>query len=106
MAIDGTTLGLPVSTVYVEAPTVDDTGHTGPALAASGVDQTAHRRLSVVQAFVESLVARGRVAVVRPAGTRASLVGALTHRRLTHQLVPARDGVELQRLAFECGRHD
>jgi hypothetical protein len=103
IAIDGTTLGLPVSTVYVDAPTADDVGHPGPAaVAMAGVDPTVSRRLSAVQAFVEGLVVRGRVAVARRTGARTALVGGLTHRRLTHQLVPGRDGVELQRLTFEC----
>jgi hypothetical protein len=66
------------------------------------VDPTVTRRLSAVQAFVEGLVVRGRVAVARKTGARTALVGGLTHRRLTHQLVPGRDGVELQRLTFEC----
>jgi len=100
LALDGASLGLPVGTVYVNAPAVDDSAAAFPALgiAAGGPD-----RSTAVQAFVEGLVLRGRVTMSPRRTGVAPLMEAVSHHRLTHQLVRLDDGFELQRLIFDCG---
>jgi hypothetical protein len=104
MTLDGASVGLPVSTLYVEAPAVDDS----PVLSL-GIAESGPRRLTAVQAFVEGLIIRGRVTVgprmagVAPLVEAMSQVESTPRHRLTHQLVGTEDGVELQRLIFDCG---
>ena len=105
VAIDGLSLGLPVTTVYVDAPPVDDGGGSTTLMAGMAARDAAAApaRYSEVQAFVQGLVVRGRVTVDTPGTRRRALVNALPVRRVTHHLAGGRERVELERLIFECG---
>ena len=90
LAIDGATLGLAVKTLYVEVPPVDDTG-VPPTSMMAGVaarETLGMSRTTDVQAFVEALIARGRVSVASPAGRRRGLAASLSQARkhATHHL--------------------
>jgi hypothetical protein len=107
LALDGATLGLPVKTLYVEAPPVDDAGapvmSTMAGMAAR--ETSAMPRVADVQAFVEALVVSGRISMQPTAGRRRDLVGSLAQARkhATHYLQKRTDdAVELRRIAFEC----
>ena len=103
IAIDGLSLGLPVTTVYVDAPAVDDGGGSAALMAGMAArDAAAPARYSEVQAFVQGLVVRGRVTVDTPGSRRRALVNALPVRRVTHHLAGSPERVELERLIFEC----
>jgi hypothetical protein len=101
LALDGASLGLQVTTVFVEAPAVDDGGAARPL----GVSREAGppSRQTAAQAFVEELILRGRVAVGPRLGGAAIPMTAVTRKRPTHQLSRVDGEVELQRLAFDCG---
>jgi hypothetical protein len=102
IAFDGAAVGLPVTTLYVEAPAVDDGGVVSPRMGIAAREASGPARYSEVQAFVEDLVVRGRVNVETQVGRRKPLISALVRRRLTHQLIRVKDGMELRRLTFEC----
>jgi hypothetical protein len=103
IAIDAALLGLPATTLFVEAPAVDD-GAAGPPMPrASAAVREGVALYSAVQAFVEGLVARGRVGV-SPAQERASVVAPPpAARRATHYLERRAGALELKRITFECG---
>jgi hypothetical protein len=107
VALDGTSLGLPVKTVYVEAPPVDDAA--APTTSMMGAPATREAfglpRGADVHAFVEALIARGRVTVAPAARRRQGLTASLSQARkhATHYLVKKTDdALELKRIAFEC----
>jgi len=107
LALDGATLGLPVKTLYVEAPSVDDAGAPPTSMLAGMAAREAAGmpRSADVQAFVEALVVRGRMSMEPAAGRRRGLVGSLSKGRThaTHYLHKRADeALELKRIAFEC----
>ena len=66
---------------------------------------TGTQRMADVQAFVESLIVRGRVSMGQAAGRRRGLAASLSQVRkhATHYLNKrADDALELRRIAFEC----
>ncbi|HUE84782.1 MAG TPA: hypothetical protein VMO26_01770 [Vicinamibacterales bacterium] len=106
VAVNGASMGLTAETVYVECPPVEEVG--APPLSPMGIagrDITATPRMADVQAFVESLVVRGRVSITPAAGRRRGLAASLSEGRkhATHYLERRADGaVNLKRIAFEC----
>jgi hypothetical protein len=100
IAIEGTSVGLPFATLYVEAPAVD--AHRVPGLGIAEGDGD-RDRFTAVQAFVEQLVVRGRVDIDEELQPRATLASAVTGTRPTHRLVARDGGAELQRITFDCG---
>jgi hypothetical protein len=107
VAIDGATLGLAATTLYVEAPPVDDAGSTPPTMMAGIATReiTGMQRMADVQAFVEALIVRGRVRIEPKAGGRRALAASLSQARkhATHYLDKRADAaLELKRIAFEC----
>jgi hypothetical protein len=107
VAMSGAVMGLSAETVYVEVPPMEEVGPP-PFSPIGGVATratTAVPRMADVQAFVESLVARGRVSVGPVAGRRRSLAASLSEARkhATHYLEKRGDtAVTLKRIAFEC----
>jgi hypothetical protein len=107
VAVDGASMGLPVKTLYVEAPPIDD-ADAPPASMMAGTaarEITGVPRMADVQAFVEALMARGLVSVTPVAGRRRGLAASLSQARkhATHYLGKrADDALELRRIAFEC----
>jgi hypothetical protein len=102
MALDGASLGLPVETVFVDAPAVDDAGPADTQGGRTVDDRSGQARYASVQSFVEALVARGRVAVASSVMDRRAPAKPPAGPRLTHQLVRVDAGVELRRVTFEC----
>jgi len=107
LAIDGAALGLPVQTLYVSAPPVDDAGAPPASLMASLAmrETPAAPRMADVQAFCESLIVRGRVSMAAAPGARRSLIASFAQARKhpTHYFQPREDNsYELKRLSFEC----
>jgi hypothetical protein len=109
VAIDGATLGLTVKTLYVDAPSVDDAGarRTSMMVGMAAPETIGVARSADVQAFVESLIVRGRVSVSPAAGRRRGLAASLSQarRHVTHRLVSSAveaNALELKRIAFEC----
>jgi hypothetical protein len=107
VAIDGATVGLAVKTLYVEAPPIDDTGVPPTSMMAgmAARETTSMPRMADVQAFVESLMVRGRVSIAPVAGRRRGLAASLSQARkhATHYLDKGPDeALELKRIAFEC----
>jgi hypothetical protein len=76
------------------------------AIAGAAARETAAApRLADVQAFVESLVVRGRVSFTPAAGRKRGLAASLSDARkhATHYLEKRTDNaVTLKRIAFEC----
>jgi hypothetical protein len=101
LALDGASVGLPVTTVYVQAPAVDDGG--APRPLGVGREAGPPSRQAAAQAFVEELIVRGRMAVGPRLARGAVPMAPMTYKRPTHQLVRVDGDVELQRLAFDCG---
>ena len=107
VAIDGAAVGLSVKTLYVNAPPVDDiSAPAGSMMAGVAARETlVIPRVTDVQAFVEALIVRGRVALPAEAGRRRGLVASLSKARkhATHYLsTRADESLELRRIAFEC----
>jgi hypothetical protein len=101
MALDGAALGLAVTTVFVEAPAMDD-GRAAPPIGVTREPAPATRQ-TAAQAFVEALIVRGRVALGPRLSASTISMGAVTQKRPTHQLSHVNGEVELQRIAFDCG---
>jgi hypothetical protein len=107
IALDGSSLGLAMKTLYVCAPAVDDAG-AAPATMMAGMaarDTTGSQRATELHAFCEALIVRGRVSMGGATPARRGLVAALskTRKHATHYLAPAANGAaELKRIAFEC----
>ena len=101
IAIDGTPLGLPSTALYVNAPPVEN-GDPAPVARTTAAEARGATRYSAVQAFVEGLVARGRVSAAPARARSAALVTKLPEKRATHYLERHKDGLELKRLTFEC----
>ena len=107
VAIDGAAVGLPVKTLYVNAPPVDDISTpAGSMMAGVAARETlVIPRVTDVQAFVEALIVRGRVTLPATAGRRRGLVASLSKARkhATHYLsTRADESLELKRISFEC----
>jgi hypothetical protein len=106
VAISGAIIGLGVGTVFVECPPLEEVGAEPPTVVAMAPrDSTGMPRLADVQAFVEALVARGRVSIAAEAGGRRGLAASLSEgrRHATHYLERrGDDAVKLKRIAFEC----
>jgi hypothetical protein len=107
VAIDGAAVGLPVKTLYVNAPPVDDISTpAGSMMAGVAARETlVIPRVTDVQAFVEALIVRGRVTLPATAGRRRGLVASLSKARkhATHYLSTREDeSLELKRISFEC----
>lgn len=106
VALDGTTLGLPVKTLYVDAPAVDDTAAPlASMMAGVTARDVAVPRMADVQAFVEALVVRGRVSLPATTDRRVGLTASLSQARkhATHYLKKRTDeALALERIAFEC----
>ena len=107
VGMNGAAMGLAVETVYVDSPPMDEVGAPPlPSMAGMAVREiTAMPRMADVQAFVEALVARGRVSITPAAGRRRGLAASLSEARkhATHYLEKRGDNaVKLKRIAFEC----
>jgi hypothetical protein len=106
VALDGPSCGLPVKTVWVQAPPVDDAN--APAMTTLGGiaprEAAGTPRVSDVSAFVESLIARGRVNMTAEAGRRGIAASLSAGRKHATHYFERRDddSVELKRIAFEC----
>jgi hypothetical protein len=71
------------------------------AAAADGSQLTPPSADAAATAFVDDLIRRGKVDMPQ---RRGAVGGLVSHRSLkTHRLVPAREGVLLQRILFDCG---
>ena len=103
IAIDGTPLGLPFATLFVQAPPVEDSAPPSLGARAVAPAREGATRYTAVQAFVEGLIARGRLGVA-PSRARAPILMAPLPQqgRATHYLDRQKDGFELRRLTFEC----
>jgi hypothetical protein len=107
VAMNGAVIGLAAETVYVECPPLEEVGAAplAPLRGVAARETGAAPRLADVQAFVESLVVRGRVSIAPAAGRRRSLAASLSEARkhATHYLEKRGDNaVTLKRIAFEC----
>jgi hypothetical protein len=102
IALDGNRFGLGNRAILVHSAShsrsvsVHAAAADGRRLAAPSADAAA-------TAFVDDLIRRGKVEVPQ----RRATLGALAPRRTlkTHRLVPADQGVALERILFDCG-HD
>jgi hypothetical protein len=107
VAMSGAVMGLSADTVYVEAPPMEEVGPSplSPIAGMAARESSTAPRMADVQAFVESLVVRGRVSIAPAAGRRRSLAASLSEARkhATHYLEKRGDNaVTLKRIAFEC----
>jgi hypothetical protein len=107
VGIDGAAVGLPVKTLYVNAPPVDDiSAPHGAMMAGVAARETlVMPRITDIQAFVEALIVRGRVSLPPAVGPRRGLVASLSQGRkhATHYLNRRPDqALELKRISFEC----
>jgi hypothetical protein len=107
VGIDGAAVGLPVKTLYVNAPPVDDISAPHGAMMAgvAARESLVMPRITDIQAFVEALIVRGRVSLPPAAGPRRGLVASLSQGRkhATHYLNKRSDqALELKRISFEC----
>ena len=105
--MNGAVIGLAAETVYVECPPMEELSPAplAPLRGVAARETGAAPRMADVQAFVESLVVRGRVSIAPAAGRRLSLAASLSEARkhATHYLEKRGDNaVTLKRIAFEC----
>ena len=105
--MNGAVIGLAAETVYVECPPMEELSPAplAPLRGVAARETGAAPRMADVQAFVESLVVRGRVSIAPAAGRRRSLAASLSEARkhATHYLEKRGDNaVTLKRIAFEC----
>jgi hypothetical protein len=107
VAMSGAVMGIAADTVYDQSPPMEEVGPPPlSAIAGAAARETAAApRLADVQAFVESLVVRGRVSMTPAAGRKRGLAASLSEARkhATHYLEKRTDNaVTLKRIAFEC----
>ncbi len=104
VALDGNRFGLGNRPIYVHTAS-HSRSVSVYAAAPDGTQLTAPSADTAATAFLDDLIRRGKVDVLQ----RRRVLGALAPRRTlkTHRLVAADDGMQLERILFDCGhRHE